>query len=75
MQFFNLPFHLTIHSEPLSMCKLKIVPWLGFANLLILSLGDALFMKTQVPYAALLLLSLNLVIPRSAFVKNYKQKD
>lgn len=57
------------------MCKLKTVPFLGFANLLLLSLGDALFMKTQVPYAALSLLSLNLLIPRSTFVKNYKQKD
>ena len=75
MQFCNLPFHLTIHSEHFSMCKLKTVPFLGFANLLLLSLGDALFMKTQVPYAALSLLSLNLLIPRSTFVKNYKQKD
>ena len=39
------------------------------------SWGMLFFMKTQVPYAALSLLSLNLLIPRSAFVKNYKQKD
>ena len=77
MQFCDLPFHVIIRREQFSMDKLKV--FLSWVSSVQISwhffLGMLSLIKTQVPYTDLSLPSLNLLIPRSPFVKNYEQKD